>query len=96
MLKNLVLFIPWLMYAISVDSKLLSNKVMKYLSGMSLELYLAQMVIFRVIEKAKCLYIFGHGWISFLVVWMVVVVGLVVFIEVWKKTYKLVIRKAHD
>ena len=93
MLKNLVLFLPWLMYAISVDSKILSNKVMKYLSRISLELYLAQMVIFRVIEKAKCLYLFGHGWLSFLVVWIVVIVGLIVFIEVWKKAYKFVFRK---
>ena len=60
MLKNLVVFIPWLSYAISVESKFLSNKVMHYLSGISLEMYLAQMVIFRVIEKAKCLYLFGN------------------------------------
>lgn len=93
MLKNLVLYLPWLMYAISVDSKILSNKVMKYLSGISLELYLAQMVIFRVIEKVKCLYLFGHGWISFLAVWIAAVVGLVVFIEVWKRVYQLMRQK---
>ncbi len=85
MLKNLILFLPWLMYAISVDSKVLSNKVMKHLSGISLELYLAQMVIFRVIEKAKGLYLLGHGWISFATVWVAVVVGLIVFIEIWKR-----------
>ncbi len=90
MLKNLVLYLPWLMYAISVDSKVLSNKVMKYLSGISLELYLAQMVIFRVIEKAKCLYLLGHGWFSFIAVWTAVVVGLIVFIEVWKRLYNVV------
>jgi peptidoglycan/LPS O-acetylase OafA/YrhL len=90
MVKNLVLYLPWLMYAISVESKILSNKVMKYLSGISLELYLAQMVIFRAIEKIKCLYLFGHGWISFLVAWIAVVVGLIVFIEVWKRIWKFI------
>lgn len=90
MLNHLVLFFPWLMYAISVESKVLSNKVMKYLSGISLELYLAQMVIFRAIEKIKCLYLFGHGWISFIAVWIAVVVGLIVFIEAWKKIWKFI------
>lgn len=96
MLKNLILFLPWLFYAISVDSKILNNKVMKYLSGISLELYLAQMVIFRVIEKVKCLYLFGHGWISFVAVWVAVVVGLIVFIEVWKRVYQVFERKIID
>lgn len=89
MVKNLALYLPWLMYAISVESKILSNKVMKYLSGISLELYLAQMVIFRIVEKVKCLYLFGKGRISFLAVWIAVVVGLIVFIETWKRVYSL-------
>lgn len=88
--KNLVLYMSWLMYAISVKSLILSNKLMKYLSGISLELYLAQMIIFRVIEKANCLYLFGKGWISFLAVWIAVVVGLIVFIEIWKRAYSLI------
>ena len=66
----LLLYLPWLCYAISVDSRVLSNKVMKYLSGVSLELYLAQMVIFRVVEKTNCLYIFGKGWLSFISVFL--------------------------
>lgn len=87
MVKNLALYLPWIMYAISVESKILSNKVMKYLSGISLELYLAQMVIFRIVEKVKCLYLFGKGRISFIAVWIAVVVGLIVFIETWKRVY---------
>jgi len=87
MIKNLFLFLLWLMYAISVDSVILNNKVMQYLSEISLELYLAQMVIFRVVEKLRCLYLMGHGWSSFLLVWVAVVVGLIVFIEVWKKAW---------
>lgn len=52
----LLLHLPWLCHAISVDSMILSNKVMKYFSGISLELYLAHMVLFRVVEKINCLY----------------------------------------
>lgn len=80
----LFVFLPWLCYAIGADSKILNNKVMKYLSGISLELYLAQMVIFRAVEKAGLLYKLGTGWISFVMIWVVVIIGLIVFIEAYK------------
>lgn len=89
----LIFYIPWLCYAISIDSKILSNKVMKYLSGISLEIYLAQMVIFRVVEKTKCLYLFGTGWISFLAVWIEIILGLIIFIEIYKFAVRLVTKK---
>ena len=88
MIKNLLLYMPWLMYAISVKSYVLSNKFMKYLCGISLELYLAQMVIFRAVEKVHCLYLLGNGWFSFILVWIVVVLGLVGFIIGWKKVWE--------
>lgn len=93
MIKNLLIFLPWLIYAFSVESRILSNRVMRYLSGISLELYLAQMVVFRVVEKVHCLYLVGHGWGSFLIAWVLVVVGLLVFISVWKRLWILVQRR---
>ena len=86
-LKNSILFLSWLWYAISVKSMVLSNKVTNFLSKISLELYLAQMVIYRAIEKVGLLYKLGTGWISFIFVWLVVVFGLIIFIQVWKKCY---------
>ena len=96
MLKNLILFLPWLMYAISVESRFLNNKIMKYLSGISLELYLAQMVIFRAVEKAELLYKFGNGWFGFVVVWILIVMCLIVFIEIWKRCYFFIRKKIID
>lgn len=96
MFKNTVVFMPWLMYAISVDSKILSNRIMKYLSGISLELYLAQMVIFRIVEKVHCLYLAGNGWQSFIMVWIIVIALLIVFIEVWKRIWTLIQRKVTE
>ena len=89
-IKNLLLYIPWLAYAISVESYILSNKVMKYLSGISLELYLAQMVIYRFVEKIHGLYLFGKGWGSFLIAWIGVVAGLIVFIYIWKRVWEII------
>lgn len=86
-------FLPWLAYAISVKSRILSNKFVHYLSSISLELYLAQMVLFRAVEKAKCLYLFGAGWISFITVWVIVMIGLVIFIELYKYMSQFIKRK---
>ena len=93
LVKNMILFLPWLWYAISVKSVVLSNKVMSFLSGISLELYLAQMVIFRVIEKAGLLYKLGTGWISYIAVWIATVAGLIVFIEIWKRCHDLLLKQ---
>lgn len=80
----LLLFMPWLAYAISVKSRILSNRGMKYLSNISMEMYLAHMVVFRVIEKAKCLYLFGNGIVGFIALWVMVVICLILFIQVSK------------
>lgn len=90
MLKDLLLFLPWLIYAISTDSPLLHNRVTHYISGISLELYLAQMVVFRALEKLHVLYLLGHGWLGFTAVWLAVVAGLILFIELWKRLWGLV------
>lgn len=45
------LFGLWMVYAISGDWKWLSNKAVKYLSGISMEIYLSHMVLFRMTEK---------------------------------------------
>ena len=76
------------MYAISIESKILNNRGMKYLSGISLELYLAQLVKFRGVEKLHGLYILRNCIVGFWATWIVGIVGLVVFIEVWKKFFR--------
>ena len=91
----LFVFLPWLCYAIGTDSRILSNRVMKYLSRISLELYLAQMILFRVVEKAGLLYKLGTGWISFIVVWIAVVIGLILFIEAYKLCARWISKRMH-
>lgn len=87
-LKSLVLFGLWLSYAIGNDSKFLASRPVRYLSSFSMELYLAQMLSFRVVERAHLLYVFGsagtNGWLSFVVASCFTVAGLIVFIETYK------------
>lgn len=94
-IKCLILFCLWLSYAIGVDSKLLSSKVMKFFSSISMEMYLAQMVIFRAVEKLHLLYIFGNygigGWISYIFAFIFTIAGLVIFINCYKLGVKIII-----
>lgn len=85
---SLVLYCLWLAYAIGADSKFLSSKPMKFLSAISMEMYLAQMLSFRVVEKLHLLYLFGNsgmaGWLSFLTAFIFTVAGLIAFIYCYK------------
>lgn len=83
-LESLILFVLWLSYAIGTKSIFMNNRFMKYFGGISMEMYLAQMVVFRVIEKAGLLYKLGNGWLSFGLVMILEIGLLVVGIEVWK------------
>lgn len=87
-IKSLVLFMLWLSYAIGAKSRFMNNSIMKYFGGISMEMYLAQMVVFRVIEKIGLLYKFGYGWLSFGIVMVLEVSLLVVGIELWKLAVK--------
>ena len=89
---TLMLYCLWLSYAIGSNSKFLSSKPMKFLSSISMEMYLAQMIIFRIVEKMHLLYVLGDkgisGWISFLLAFVLTGLGLICFIE----CYKLILR----
>ena len=85
-----VVFSLWLMYAISIKSKLLSNGVTKFISGISLELYLSHMVAFRVVEKIHGLYVADHGWISIVIAWLLVMLIAISLIVLWKYSAKKV------
>lgn len=47
-LPDLLVFAAWLMYAIGSKNIVLNNKVVKYLSGISMEIYLCHMMFYRV------------------------------------------------
>ena len=67
-------------YALGVTKKgLLINPVTKFLSGISLEIYLCHMVIFRVLEKLKLTQIFGNSVLSYIFTCVAVLAGAIGF-----------------
>lgn len=61
----LVVFSLWIVYVISIESAALNNKWVTFLSGISLEIYLCHMFVYRILEKMHCLYILGNGYLSY-------------------------------
>lgn len=84
-LKTLLLYASWLFVALGVDSVVLSNSFTTYISGISMEMYLAHMVVFRIIDKLHLSSVFGHGVLDYMVTYFWVVVLLIVGIAIYRK-----------
>ena len=102
--KNLLESTIILSYSIGDESKLSKNKVIAYLSSISMEMYLCQMILFRFAEKCKFLYLAGDGWISFILCNIIVITMIILFCAVFrfgwdwirKKTDVLFIREKKE
>lgn len=88
--KNFILYSLWLIYAIGVDSKVLGNRVMKFISAISLEIYLSHMVVFRFMEKIHVEYLFGDDrWISYIVLCLLTFAGVLMLVFGYKLAVKI-------
>lgn len=83
----LVLFCAMLIYALRDSEKayILSNPFTKFLSSISMEVYLSHMVIFRVLEKLGMTKLFASDLLSYVVTSVATMAGAVVFSVVAKK-----------
>lgn len=82
---RLLLCMAMLILAMVSSGGILDNRIMTFFGGISLELYLSHMFIFRIAEKMGLLYVFGDGWLQFLVTTVIVVAGTTMFAVVVKK-----------
>lgn len=89
----LLMFSVWLMYAISTEGKILNNRVFKFISSVSMEIYLCHMIIFRGLEKTKVLSLFGSGAVGYVLSVIVVLGGAVCFSIIVSEGLKIVGKK---
>ena len=84
-----VLFMLITVYAITASGHrtVLSNRVMKLLSSLSLEIYLCHMVVFRVVEKMHLTHVFSNELLSFIFVSVIVFAGSVCGSAMFQKVY---------
>jgi peptidoglycan/LPS O-acetylase OafA/YrhL len=93
-----VLFSLWVIYAIGCNDYVLQNRFTKYISGISMEIYLCHMVIFRVIERIHLEKVVGNAEVLYILTCVLTIVGAVIFSHVMKfwilpKVENLVVRK---
>lgn len=76
----LLMYSSILLFALGISKPgLLVNPVVKFLSNISLEIYLCHMVVFRVLEKLKLTYLFGNNVFSYITTGAMAVLGAVGF-----------------
>ena len=68
---------------------ILQNRLTKFISGISMEIYLSHMVMFRVVEKTGLNQMFGNGVLQYIVTVMLVLAATIVFSVVMKKFIQL-------
>lgn len=95
-IKLIILFSSWLSYAISVKSVILSNPFTKYMSGISFEIYLSHMVIFRVVEKLHLLHLFNNDVLSYIVASAIVLIVVSAFATIMKMLINKAIKLAEN
>ena len=81
----LILYTFWLVYAVGTNNKMLCNKGTKFLSRISMEIYLSHMVCFRVIEKLGLTHLLGDGVLSYISVVCIILIGLMIVIPFLQK-----------
>lgn len=81
----LLVSIAFLITAISMGG---DSKCISFISGISMEIFLSHMVVFRVIEKMHLNTIIGNGWIQYIATCVMVLVGAGCFSIVIKKTFE--------
>ena len=81
---ELSLFSLWLAYAVGSSDCVLNNRVAKYVSGISMEVYLAHMVVYRVVEKLRLEDFIGQRDALYAVVSLLTLLGAVCFAHVVK------------
>lgn len=93
----LFIFSLMLLYAVGggegKNNKLLSNPITRFLSGISLEIYLCHMLFYRVVERCHLLYIGGNGIWGYIVACMLILACAIVFSFLMQKVILIIIEK---
>lgn len=74
-----------LIYALGREGGILVNPVASFMSSISMELYLAHMIIFRVLEKLKLTYMFPSGLACYVSSLCLTLLGAIIFSLVLKR-----------
>lgn len=83
-LLELALFTAWLVYAIGSRDKVLNNHIVRYLSGISMEIYLSHMLVYRAVERLHIERYIDQNDALYIITSLLTIVGVICFIHVTK------------
>ena len=86
----LAMFSLFLIYAIG-DFKcrsILKNNITRFLSSISMEIYLSHMMFFRIIEKLDLSHLFNNDLLSYVFTYILTLIGTICFAVIIKKVLK--------
>lgn len=79
-----------LIYAVSTPKgRILNNRITRFFSSISMEMYLSHMLIFRLFEKLNWNHIFKNDILQYIVLSLSVIAGTSLFAIVVKKLIKI-------
>lgn len=88
--KCLILYSSWLCVALGKTNVVMSNKFTALISGISMEMYLSHMVVYRLIEKVRISKIFGNSIVGYICTCLAVIALLVSAIVIYKKIVEMI------
>lgn len=91
-LQSLIFFATWLIYALGSKDKVLNNNMVRYLSKISMEIYLCHMLFFRVVEKIHLDHLLVNSNLLYLCTCVLTLVLAILFSHICK--FKIINRIA--
>lgn len=93
-IEMLLMFSIWLCIAIGIDNnRILDNRVTIFISGISMEMYLSHMIIFRIIEKLHLTQLSNNNYIAYTITSILVISCVIVFAILFNKCMEFLKRK---
>lgn len=89
-LVTLLLSVLLVIYALGKPRRILQNNITKFIGGISMEIYLCHMVIYRALEKMGLIHIFSNEVLSCILISALVIAGSIVFSLVVRKAIEFV------
>lgn len=93
LISTMLVFSFWVIYAITFKCVVLANPVTRFISGISLEIYLAHMMIFRIGEKIHLAHITGNDSVDYVIMIIFVIGGTIVFACAFQKIFQWFMNK---
>lgn len=83
-IPNLIIFTMWLIYAIGSKSIILNNPITKYVSNISMEIYLCHMMFYRITEQVHLEKFLSDKDLLYIISFITTLVGAICFSHIVK------------